>query len=177
MNIMVSGRNVEVTPALRKYAEEKIAKFDRYLSNITEAVVTLSIQKQNHKAEVLIKGNGLKVQAEGSTSELYSAIDEVASKLHRQVKKHKEKMVSHRKSDVGKNRSAVAAVTAKAATEEAGVIIEKKRFETKPMALEEAAMNLEMSDKAFFVFTNAQSGGINVIYKMNDGNLGLIEPV
>jgi putative sigma-54 modulation protein len=174
MNIVVSGRNVEVTEALRKYAEEKISRFDRYLSNITEAVVTFSIQKNNHKAEVLIRANGKMMQAEGTTGELYSAIDEVAAKLDRQVKKHKGKMTSQRKSVTVRNNKAV---PAEASPAETGLIIKKRQFEMKPMSPEEAAINLEMSDMKFFVFTNDQSSQINVIYRMNDGNLGLIEPV
>jgi putative sigma-54 modulation protein len=174
MNIVVSGRNVEVTDALRKYAEDKISKFDRYLSNITEAVVTLSIQRNIHKAEVLIKANGKMMQAEGTTGELYSAIDEVTTKLDRQVKKHKGKLTSQRKSEAARNKKSI---PVESPPRETGLIIKRKPFETKPMSPEEAAMNLDMSDRTFFVFTNDQSNKINVIYKMNDGNLGLIEPV
>ena len=97
MNIVVTGRHVEVTSALKKYAEEKIGKFDRYLSNITEAVVTLSVQKRMHKVDVLIKASGNMLQADATTEELYSAIDEVVEKLDRQVKKLKGKLTDHRK--------------------------------------------------------------------------------
>jgi putative sigma-54 modulation protein len=99
MNIVVNGRNVEVTSALRRYAEEKIGKFDRYMANISEATVTLSIQKHMHKTEVLLKANGNMIQAEGVTDELYSSIDEVVTKLDKQIKKLKGKLTSYRKSD------------------------------------------------------------------------------
>lgn len=171
MNIVVNGRHMEVTAALRSYAEEKIGKFDRYLSNITEAVVTLSVQKYVHKAEVLLKANGVMIQAEGVTGEIYSAIDEVAEKLERQVKKFKEKMVAHRKTEKG------GAAVASATDVEAPQIIKRKRFDMKPMSPDEAAMQMELLDKDFFVFTNDQSGDINVLYRRNDGNFGLIEPV
>src|SRR3989304_5515128 len=92
MNIIVTGRHLEVTDALKKYAEAKIKKFDRYLTNITEATITLSIEKYRHKAEVLLKVNGYLIQAEGITGEIYSSIDEVVEKLERQVKKYKEKL-------------------------------------------------------------------------------------
>jgi len=173
MNIIVNGRHLEITPALRSYAEEKLKKFDRYLSHITEATVTLSIEKYRHKAEVLLKANGILIQAEGITGEIYSAIDEVVEKLEKQVKKYKEKLVSHRK---GEGKSAPEVVPASQEPEQ-GRIIKKKRFDMKPMSPDEAAMQMELLDKAFFVFSNHTTGEINVIYRRNDGNFGLIEPV
>ncbi|HYA27064.1 MAG TPA: ribosome-associated translation inhibitor RaiA [Thermodesulfovibrionales bacterium] len=171
MNIIVNGRHLEVTPALKSYAEEKLKKFDRYLSHITEAIVTLTVEKYRHKAEVLLKANGVLIQAEGVTGEIYSSIDEVVEKLDTQVKKYKEKLVSHRKGE-GKTSAATAAPEA-----EMGKIIKKKRFDMKPMSPDEAAMQMELLDKDFFVFSNHATGEINVIYRRNDGNFGLIEPV
>ena len=173
MNIIVTGRHLDVTPALKKYAEEKIQKFNRYLSNISEAIVTLSIEKYRHKVEVLLKVNGVLIQAEGITGEIYSSIDEVVEKLERQVKRYKEKLVSHRKGE-GK---AVSAQLKTSLAEETGKIIKNKKFELKPMSPDEAAMQMELLDKIFFVFTNDSSGNINVIYKRRDGNFGLIEPM
>lgn len=174
MNIIINGRHLEITPALKTYAEEKISKFDRYLSDISEAVVTLSIEKKyRHKAEVLLKVNGVMIQAEGVTAEIYSSIDEVSEKLERQIKKYKEKLVSYRKG------GAKPAETAKktATPSETGRIIKNKRFEIKPMSPDEASMQMELLDKNFFVFINDKSGDVNVIYLRNDGNFGLIEPV
>ncbi len=171
MNIIVNGRHLDLTPALKNYAEEKIKKFERYSSNITEAVVTLSIEKYRHKAEVLLKANGVMIQAEGVTGEIYSSIDEVVEKLEKQVKKYKEKLVSHRKSE-GKNIEEVS----QEAPQETGEIIKKKRFDMKPMGPDEAVMQMELIDKDFFVFTNEVSGDINVVYRRRDGNFGLIEP-
>jgi len=161
---------MDLTKTLKDYAEEKIGKFEKYISNITEAIVTLSVEKYRHRAEVLIKVNGLLIQAESITGEMYSSIDEVVDKLERQVKKYKEKIVSQRKN---KNKSSSAEETVKSTP----LIIKKKAFDIKPMAVEEAAMQMDLLDKNFFVFTNASSGDINVLYKRNDGNLGLIEPV
>jgi len=172
MNIIVNGRHLEVTPALKNYAEKKIQRFDRYLSNISEAVVTLTVEKYRHKVEVLLKVNGVLIQAEGITGDVYSSIDEVAEKLERQIKKYKEKLVSHRKVE-GKAGAAVPEVP----PVEVGRIIKNKRFELKPMSPDEAAMQMELLDKDFFVFTNDNSGSINVIYRRRDGNFGLIEPV
>lgn len=173
MNIIVTGRHLEVTPALKKYAEEKIKKFSRYLSNISEAIITLSVEKYRHKVEVLLKVNGVLIQAEGITGEIYSSIDEVVEKLERQVKKYKEKLVSHRKGE-GKSAGTPPEISS---ADEAGKIIKNKKFELKPMSPDEAVMQMELLDKDFFVFANDNSGNINVIYRRKDGNFGLIEPV
>jgi len=173
MNIILTGRHLEITPALKNYAEEKIKKFDRYISNISEAIVTLSLEKYRHKAEVLLKVNGVLIQAEGITGEIYSSIDNVVEKLERQIKKYKEKLVSHRKSE-GKSSTLLPETDSAIET---GRIIKNKRFEMKPMSPDEAAMQMELLDKDFFVFTNVGSGEINVIYRRKDGNFGLIEPV
>lgn len=174
MNIIVNGRHLEVTPALKSYAEEKISRFDRYLTDISEAVVTLSVEKKyRHKAEVLLRVNGVLIQAESVTEEIYSSIDEVTEKLDRQVKKYKEKLVSYRK---GGAKSAEGSVKA-APTEETGRIIKNKQFELKPMSPEEASMQMELLGKDFYVFINDMSNDINVIYLRKDGNFGLIEPV
>ena len=175
MNIIVTGRHLEVSPALKNYSEKKIMRFDRYLSSISEAIVTLSVEKYRHKVEVLLKVNGFLIQAEAITADVYASIDEVAEKLERQIKKYKEKLVSHRKPE-GK-AGIGSAETETAAPPEGGKIIKNKRFELKPMSPDEAAMQMELLDKDFFVFTNDNRGAINVIYRRRDGNFGLIEPV
>lgn len=175
MNIIVNGRHLEVTPALKSYAEEKMSKFERYFSHITEATVTLTVEKYRHKTEVLLKANGVLIQAEGITGDIYSSIDEVAEKLEKQVKKYKEKLVSHRK---GEGKAAVPAEpVAPDAPQNTGQIIKRKRFDMKPMSPDEAAMQMELLAKDFYIFANDASGEINVIYRRNDGNYGLIEPV
>jgi len=177
MNIIVNGRHLEVTPAIRSYAEEKVSKFERYLHDITEAVVTLSIEKKfRHKAEVLLKVNGVLIQAESVTGEIYSSIDEVSEKLDRQVKKYKEKLVSHRKGGSKPGVAASEGTEEKGAVKETAKIIKNKRFELKPMSPDEAAMQMELLDKDFYVFINDISNDINVIYLRQDGNFGLIEP-
>lgn len=168
MNIIVNGRHLEITPALHSYAEEKIGKFEKYLSNISEAVVTLSVEKYRHKAEVLLKVGGVMIQAEGVTGEVYSSIDGVVEKLEKQVKKYKEKLHDHRKGDKR-------LVDNTAPIQEKGLIIRHKKHDMKPMSPEEAVHQMELLDKAFFVFVNDKGADINVVYRRNDGNYGLIE--
>ena len=173
MNIILTGRNLEIAPVLKNYVEKKLKRFNRYLSNISEAVVTISVEKYRHRAEVLLKVNGFLIQAEGITGEIYSSIDEVTEKLERQIKKYKEKLVSHRKSE-GKGAPVL---TESVATADVRRIIKNKQFELKPMSPDEAAMQMDLLDRNFFVFTNYNSGDINVIYRRKDGNFGLIEPL
>lgn len=172
MNIIINGRHLEITPALRDYAESKVRKFEKYLSSITEAVVTLSVEKYRHKAEVLLKANGIMIQAEGVTGEIYSSIDEVVEKLERQTKKYKEKQITQRK----ENRAQPAPPSEETDTYPEIRIIQRKKIATKPMTPEEAAMQMELLGNDFFVFTSADSGSINVLYRMKDGDFGLIEP-
>ena len=170
MNIIVNGKHLRITPALKNYAVEKIGKFEKYFSNKAEASVTLSVEKYRHKAEVLLKANGVMIQAESVTGEVYSAIDEVVEKLEKQIKKYKEKLVSHRKGEGKKLKP-----SAVKASDEAVRII-KKKFDMKPMPAEEAVMQMELLGRDFYVFTNMSSGNINVVYRRKDGNFGLIEP-
>jgi putative sigma-54 modulation protein len=174
MNIVVNGRHLEVTSALKNYSEEKISKFGKYLPEGSEAIVTLSVEKYRHKAEVLLKTNGVLIQAESVTGEIYSSIDEVSEKLDRQVKKYKEKHSSYRKGGAARPAEHEEKT---AATHEEGRIIKNKRFDLKPMSPDEASMQMELLDKDFFVFINDKSSVINVIYRRKDGNFGLIEPV
>lgn len=169
MNVIITGRHLELTGNLKEYAKKKIEKFKKYLNNIAEATITLSIEKYRHKAEILLKVNGLMIQAESVTGEMYSSIDEAMEKLERQVKKYKKKWRSYRK---GEEKTPAALKS----EEFSPAIIKNKSLDIKPMPAEEAAMQMVMLDKSFFVFTNASSGSINVLYKRKDGNLGLIEP-
>lgn len=171
MNISVNARHLDLTTALKQYAEEKVSKFDRFLSNLSEAKVTLTLEKNVHKAEVLLNANGMLIRAESSTGEIYSAIDDVVDKLEKRVKRFKGKLTQHRK---GENKNTPEA--SQAPSDEGGRIIKTKSFGLKPMTPEEASLQMELLGQSFFIFTNAISGNMNVIYKRNDGNYGLIEP-
>lgn len=180
MNIIVTGRHLEITPALRSYAEEKIKKVGKYFYNVTEAIITLTVEKYRHKAEVQLRANGVLIQAEEITGEMYSSIDRVMDKIERQVKKFKEKLTSHK----GRGEEETTSVSegspiSESAEEIKGLprIIRRKRLAMKPMSPEEAVMQMELLDKDFFIFENHSTGDLNVIYRRKDGNIGLIEPI
>lgn len=176
MQVIVNGRHIDVTDALRSYAESKVKKIEKYLPDTTEAVVTLSVQKYRHNAEILIKVNGLLIQADEETEEMYSAIDKVMDKIERQVKRYKEKLLNRHKSSEGV-KTASKTNAEEVEDKDTPKIIKTKRFEIKPMLPDEAVMQMELLHKDFFVFTNAGDNKVNVIYRRRDGNIGLIEPI
>lgn len=177
MNVIVTGRHVEVTDALKKYATDKIEKFERFEANITEANFVFSLEKHNHKVEASLKVNGHSIQADSVTEEMYSSIDEVLDKLGRQIRKMKDKTDSKRKS--GEKQTMALAAAGEEGILEGGpapLIIKSRRFDPKPMTAEEAAMQLDVLDQSFFVFVDSMSNGVNVVYRRKDGNVGLVEP-
>jgi len=178
MNVIVTGRNVEVTDALKQYAGDKIRKFDKFDANITEASFVFSLEKFRQRVEASLKVNGQMIQAESTTEEMYSSIDDVLDKLGRRLKKMKGKTDTRRKGDERSLKSVTA--TANEEVEEEGppqrMIIRAEGFDAKPMTAEEAADQLEILKRDFFVFINSASNGLNVIYRRKDGNMGLIQP-
>lgn len=173
MNITVNGRHMDITDALKSYAVEKVGKLEKYLPEGAEAMITLAVEKYRHRAEVLIKVNGILIQAADETDEMYSSIDKVLDKIERQVKKYKEKL----KDKKGRGEEKGAFAEAEGERERIPEIIKTKRFDMKPMTPEEAVMQMDLLDKDFFVFLNVSTGALSVIYRRRDGNVGLIEPV
>lgn len=173
MNIIINGRHLDITPSIRSYAEEKIKKFERFLVKISEVVVTLSVEKYRQKAEIFLRVNGVLIQAESVTEEIYASIDAVIEKIERQIRKIKDKMSSRRKDSKG----VVAGSTVPATYPETAIrTLKTVKIDMKPMSPEEAAMQMDILDRDFFVFSNDRTGDINVIYKLRDGDFGLIEP-
>ena len=174
MQVTVNGKHIEVTEALKQYATEKFGRLDKYLPKAVQVIVTLSVVKKvHHRAEAAIKSNGLLIQASEETEEMYSAIDLLIEKIERRVKRYKEKLVEHKHQS---NKAEAALSSASPSEDRVPQIIRTKRFDLKPMLPEEAVMQMELLDKDFFIFANAGSGLVNVIYKRKDGNVGLIEP-
>lgn len=174
MQVSVIGRHIEVTDALKQYATEKFIRLEKYLPKALEVVITLSVVKKvHHIAEAVIKSNGVLIQASEETAEMYSAIDLLIEKIERRVRRYKEKLVDHKHHGV-KGEASVASPPHSG--DRIPQIIKTKRFDLKPMQPEEAVMQMELLDKDFFIFANAGSGQVNVIYKRKDGNVGLIEP-
>jgi putative sigma-54 modulation protein len=181
MRVTVKGKNVHVTDTLKSYAEKKLQKLNKYFSNIKDAQVTQSIQRNWHIVEVQLEGDGVFLRGEERSADMYASIDAVVEKLERQVKRFKGKLMQH-------PRPAEEAVVEEAEREEAAAeeeeeteeglpnIVKTKRFAIKPMTAEEAAMQMELINHDFFVFLNQETEQVNVLYRRKDGNYGLIEP-
>jgi putative sigma-54 modulation protein len=186
MKIDITGRQIEVTPALREFAEEKLGKLERLLLEPLEAHVVLSITKHRHVAEIQVKSRTVVLSGTEETGDLYASIGEVVDKLERQALKHKEKVRDHKHRtalrDVAAAIEAEAADAKKTSGAEAGAgaprprIVESRRYRLRPMSAEDAVMELEASEEDLLVYREAQSERIQVLYRQKDGNYGLIDP-
>ena len=173
MRYTITGRNVDVTPGLRSAIEEKIGKLDRYFNPDTEVIVTLSVQKGKQKIEVTIPVKGNIIRAEESSSDMYVSIDLVEEIIERQLKKYKRKLIDKKQSAQSFSELFL---TEEAAVDEDIQIVKTKRFAIKPMDPEEACVQMELLGHNFYVFLNAETEEVNVVYKRKDGTYGLSEP-
>lgn len=177
MRIIVRGKNMEVTDALQRYAEKKVEKLEKYFQNIKEAIVTQSTQRNWHIVEVMLEGDGIVLRGEERSDSMYASIDQVVEKLEKQVKRFKSKLTERvHPEQPPKEIAATMPTPLEAPVEVAPRIVRTKRFPLEPMPPEEAAMQMEMLGHDFFMFLNAETEQVNVIYRRQDGNYGLIEP-
>jgi len=188
MQLSITGRNVEITDYTRSYLEKKLKRVERHLPGLSEAHVELATEstkgaEQRNVAQVTLRAGGKILRGEERAADLFSAIDIVMEKVVRQVDRFKEKRTERsRKKSLRENTQAIAAeavMTEDSTDDEAEAyqpIVRSKRFQTSPMPPEEAIEQMELLGHSFFVFYNAQDGQINVIYRRNDGNYGLLIP-
>lgn len=174
MKITISGKNIEVTSALKNAVEKKLTKMDKYFNPDVEAHVTLSVQKTRKIIEVTIPFNGVILRGEESNEDMYASIDLVADKLERQIRKQKTKLQRRAHGDSLRFQYIPEYTDNK--DDEESKIVKTKKFAIKPMSAEEAILQMELLGHNFFVYENADDGIVNVIYKRKDGNYGLIEP-
>jgi putative sigma-54 modulation protein len=170
VQIFLTGRNLEITAALRRHAEEKVGRLQKYLEKITSAHIVLSLQKYRQIAEVTLRVRDLTIRGEESTEDLYASIDRVVEKLERQLQKYKGKILSY--GDRGGRPLDMAA----SRQEEGPRVVKTKRFAMKPMSPDEAVLQMDLLGHNFYVFRNALTDEVNVVYRRHEGNYGLIEP-
>ncbi len=173
MQIRFSGKHMEVTPALREYATTKLQKLERFFTHVQDIHVVESITRNTHIVEVTLNADGTVIRAEERADDMYAALDLVTDKLERQLKKFKERH-EHKRGDI---EGFMPAELPAEVEEEAPRIMRTKKFPVKPMDPEDATVEMELVGHDFFVFLNAHTNKVNVIYKRRDGNYGLIEPV
>lgn len=173
MRISISGKNLEVSDSLRETAEKKLSKLSRYFPEDTEAQVTLSIERNRHIVEVTIPYEGRILRAEEYSADMYASLDNVGDKLEKQAERYRTRFAKAQRAAKAAPAAAFAPVEEE---EKAPRIVRNKKFEIRPMSEEEAMLQMEMLGHSFFVFENAATGEINVLYARKDGNYGLIEP-
>lgn len=172
MKFIISGKNIEVTEGLRDAVQEKIGKLSRYFTDTTEIVVTLSVEKERQKIEVTIPMKGNIIRAEQVSNDMYVSIDMVEEIIERQLRRYKNKLIDKKQAG-GFNQNFI---DDDIDEEESINIIRTKRFAMKPMDPEEACIQMELLGHSFFVFRNAQTDEVNVVYKRKGNTYGMIEP-
>ena len=176
MRLQIKGRNVEVNDGLREYAEQKLSKLGKQLHELTQIELELSQEKNPSisdkcVAEATVWTKGPVLRARESSSDARASIDQLVDKLERQVTRYREKRGKRRR----QSRSAPRVSEGTEMPEEPQ-IVRTKQFALKPMTAEEAVLQLELVGHDFFVFENAETGEVNVVYRRRDGDYGLIEP-
>lgn len=174
MRFIISGKNIDVTPGLRKNIEQKLGKLERYFTPTTEIIVTLSVEKERQKIEVTIPVKGTIIRSEQVSDDMYVSIDLVEEVIERQLRKYKNKIID--KHQEGGNLQPDFMDLDEDMDDDEIKIIRTKRFGIKPMFPEDACVQMELLGHAFFVFMNAETDEVNVVYKRKNGTYGLIEP-
>ena len=180
MQITVTGRHFEITAPLREHIENKIGKLTRYLEGITDVSVVLSVEKHRHIAEFILQVNGKSpIRAVEEMHDMYLAVDTALDKIERQVRKTKDKGTGRKgRTNIIKEGTDMIATDElnEDVLENRPKVIRSPKFAVKPMSVDEAAMQIEISDNEFLAFLNSETDQMNVMYKRRDGNYGLIEP-
>ena len=173
MNLVISGKNLDITEGLRSAIEEKIGKLERYFTDTTEVHVTLSTEKNRQKIEITIPMKGSIIRAEEVSSDMYVSIDLVEEVIERQLRKYKNKLIDKEQNAAHLSQSFIEADDFEV---EDIQIIRSKKFAMKPMDPEEACVQMELIGHNFFVFRNSETDEVNVVYKRKGNTYGLIEP-
>ena len=175
MRITITGRNIELTPGIKEAVEDKLNKLEKYFKPDTDVNVTLSVEKERQKIEVTIPTKGHTIRAEEVSNDMYVSIDLVEETLERQLVKYRTKIIS-------KKMNAAASFKAEYLEEqyedeeEEIKIVRSKRYDLKPMYPEDACIQMELLGHDFFVFVNAETDEVNVVYKRKANTYGIIEP-
>ena len=173
MRYIISGRNITVTEGLKEAIYDKLGKLEKYFTPDTDVYVTLSVEKERQKVEVTIPVKGNYIRSEQVSDDMYVSIDLVEEIIERQLRKYKNKIVDQQQSAVSLSK---AFVEEDIEEDDEIKIIRSKRFAMKPMEAEEACLQMELLGHSFYVFRNATTDEVNVVYKRKGNTYGLIEP-
>ena len=173
MRITITGRNIELTPGLKEAVEDKLSKLEKYFKPDTDVNVTLSVEKDRQKIEVTIPTKGHTIRSEQVSNDMYVSIDLVKEIVERQLKKYRKKLTDKKQNALSFSQAFLENGDAE---EEEIKIVKTKRFDIKPMYPEDACIQMELLGHDFFVFCNAETDQVNVVYKRKGNSYGLIEP-
>ena len=174
MRYTITGRNIEVTPGLRNMVEKKIGKLEHFFTPDTEVIVALSAQKDRQKIEVTIPIKGNTIRAEESSTDMYVSIDLVEEVIERQIRRYRKKLIDKKQSALSFSQAFIEEEDER--PKEDIRIVKTKKFAIKPIDPEEACLQMEMLGHNFYVFLNADTDQVNVVYRRKNGTYGLIEP-
>ncbi len=178
MELQITGKNIQLAPEVRRYIERKLGRLNRHLPNITESKVELSEEKtkspqQRFVVQMTIDSKGTLLRSEERGEDLFTAIDRVAAIMNRQIEHYKGKLYNKgRGNSLAKSELSEDSEAAPPSAR----VVKVKRFAVKPMSVAEAVDQMELLGHNFFLFFNAASERLNVLYRRKDGDYGLIEP-
>lgn len=175
MRITITGRNIELTEGLKVAVEDKLGKLEKYFAPDTEVFVTLSVEKERQKIEVTIPVKGNIVRSEQVSNDMYVSIDLAAEVIERQLKKYRNKFRADQQAGAASLRTDFIENHYEEDDEEVR-IVRTKKFDIKPMYAEDACVQMELLGHDFYVFCNAETDEVNVVYKRKGNTYGLIEP-
>ncbi|MBQ9988493.1 MAG: ribosome-associated translation inhibitor RaiA [Clostridia bacterium] len=179
MIISINGKGMEVSEYLEDVVRKRVSKLDKYLREDAEVHVMLSMFRGRQAAEITVPVGTTIVRAEEATGDMYASIDNATKKIERQIIRYRTRMDKRIKEQSIRYDMPILPASeeeAEAEEEELPRVVRVKRFSVRPMSVEEAAEQMELLGHAFFVFCAADTGEVNVLYRRNDGQLGLIEP-
>lgn len=174
MNIIISGKGMDVSDYVYETIEERVGKLERYFPPEAQMQVVVSAFRGRHIIEITVVSGDTVYRGEEKTGDIYASVDGAARKLERQILKHKTKL--ERRLREGAFQHEQPLYEHENAEAEEPRIVKTKSFAIKPMSEEEAALQMQLLGHDFYVFTNADTNEVNVVYLRNDGNFGLIEP-
>lgn len=178
LNFNIRGENIEVTPAIREYVENKVDKIERYFSNGVDANANVNLKVYNDKqtkVEVTIPLKNVTLRAEERHNDMYAAIDLIVDKLERQIRKHKTKVNRKFREREGTGVYFAQVNSEPTTEEEEFQVVRTKQFDLKPMDQEEAILQMNLLGHDFYIYTDAETNGTNIVYKRKNGKYGLIE--
>ncbi len=183
MRVKITGRRMEITDALKQHIEQRLERVSTHFDIVIDADVVLSVEKRDHLAEITVHGNGITLLGKDKSTDMYATIDRVVDKLEKQIRRHKEKHLSQGK----RARTPVREIAPEELPEPneaprnggaapAHDEMLRETFSMKPISIEEAARELELSKEPFLVFSNAETQQVNVLYPTSEGRVCLLEP-